>query len=266
MKGHELFPGTDENPNPDVHTIMVTRSEGGAMMQAPFGYVDQAELPNTAAVFAKYGGGVYELIARDAKKICSRVRINIAGDPKPLDGRTAPAFAPLAHPVQAPSNGNTAGTVIAALSALVPVFLGWMQMQGEQAKAQMTMMMGMLNAKSADANQQTSAMAQMYSAQTQQMAALFTAMASKAGGGDSSEGVVKGMEMMQELMTSMGGGGEGGEGGEVNPVLMLEKIMGMFKEAKALADVTPPLVVPGKVAPGAETESAPSEGEMETEE
>ncbi len=254
MKGHELFPGTDENPNPDVHSILVSRSENGAMMQAPFGYIDQAELPNVAALFSRFGGGVYELVARDGKKICSRVRMNVAGDPKPLDGRTAPAF--VMPPASAAPNGggggNTVGTIIAAISALAPVFLGWMQMQGAQAQAQMQMTMAMINGKSADAAQQTQAMAQLYAAQTQQMGAMFAALAKGSGGGDGSESVVKGMEMMQELMTSMmqgGGGGEGGEGG--NPVAMVEKIMGMFKEAKALADVAP--LPPGAAAAVSQT-------------
>jgi hypothetical protein len=233
MKDHELFPEKEDKPAPNVEHIWVGRVENGAVKWSPLGYVPVEELPNAAALYARYGGGRYELKARDAKKITGLATIVLDGPSKPLDGSTPERFPVPQLPPTAPSGGGTNWMALAA--ALSPLILGYLQMQSEAARAQSQLMVALMTAKGADSQAHTQAMAQMYAAQTQQMASLFQAIGAKSGGDGGETALIKGVELAMGLAEGMRDRGAAPAGDTDDIVKMGADVISLLERGKALA-------------------------------
>jgi hypothetical protein len=73
-----------------LKTLHVRRFEAGQWVGAPQRFED-GELGDREAVRARFGGGRYEVIARDGCKIVGRTRFVVDGPSRPLGGEGAPA-------------------------------------------------------------------------------------------------------------------------------------------------------------------------------
>lgn len=62
---------------------MVRRLESGCWLRAPSSFTSE-ELPDRDAVRARFGGGSYEVIGRDAQRIAARTRFVLDGPALPL--------------------------------------------------------------------------------------------------------------------------------------------------------------------------------------
>jgi hypothetical protein len=71
-----------------LKTLHVRRFEAGRWIGAPQRFED-GELGDREAVRARFGGGRYEVIARDGCKIVGRTRFMVDGPPRPLGGEAA---------------------------------------------------------------------------------------------------------------------------------------------------------------------------------
>jgi hypothetical protein len=72
-----------------LKTLHVRRFEGGQWVGAPQPFED-ADLGDREAVRARFGGGRYEVIARDGRKIVGRTRFVVDGPSRPLGGEVEP--------------------------------------------------------------------------------------------------------------------------------------------------------------------------------
>lgn len=85
MKGHPLFPCDEEDDDRDISWIRITRNDAGVWMWVPRRYpADQ--LMSLEDISGMFGGGFYELIAKDVhdRYITHRIRYNIPGVSLPL--------------------------------------------------------------------------------------------------------------------------------------------------------------------------------------
>ena len=73
-----------------LETLCVRRCEAGLWIRAPQSF-EGDELPNREAVRARFGGGRYEVIARDGRQIVGRTRFVIEGASRPLCDEPPPA-------------------------------------------------------------------------------------------------------------------------------------------------------------------------------
>jgi hypothetical protein len=71
-----------------LKTLHVRRFEAGRWVGAPQRFED-GELGDREAVRTRFGGGRYEVIARDGCKIVGRTRFVVDGPPRPLGGEAA---------------------------------------------------------------------------------------------------------------------------------------------------------------------------------
>lgn len=100
---HPLFPAKDEDTEPaEVMTIQVYRREGVKMILIPRRFMAE-ELTDENQIFQLYGGGIYELHARNANHITAKRGIELAGPSKPLYDAPAPP-----EPSQAQQQSNLA--------------------------------------------------------------------------------------------------------------------------------------------------------------
>lgn len=232
MKNHELFPPDDDKPAPDVQKICVSRVENGHPVLWPYGYVAAEELPDLQTLHAKCGGGRYELVARDDKRIVARRTYTLAGESKPLDGSKPAPAAMMAMPQAAPSGGPG---LMQMLPMLAPLVLGWLDLSAKRDAAQMQMFSAMLNAKSSDANSHVQAMQSMYQANTQQMAQLFAQVAAGMKGGSGEDNFLKAFEMAHEFLQGQrDSSGDGDDGEDV--VDKVGKTLEVLDKAKRFID------------------------------
>jgi len=220
---HPLFPVEDGEPTPQVDFITITRKDRGVMVCGPVLRAD--ELTSTDQIFERFGGGMYELIARARgtvhpdlpNKISKRRWIVLAGRSKPLSQdptadelrasdmappATATSSSTAAAPAPAPAGGMGDGVLVAIL-----------QMQQQASQQFMTLMLEMMKSGKSEAAESARAQAEstkqfvqmmmtMSSQQQQSMLAMMTAMMQARGGGPEE------LEKYAALLKSIGFGGK----------------------------------------------------------
>jgi hypothetical protein len=182
---HPLFPvaAADDEPA-EVGWIHVTRWDAGVQRWAPRLY-SAAELVELAQVAEWYGGGAYELIARDRRKtrITDRRKYHLPGTPRPLSADDAPA--PLAAaPMQAPAAPDPSTAVLATMMQLMT------QIMAQQSQSQAQMMTAVVGALQSPRHDGTAELVRH--ALTQQADIFKLALAEKS---DGTEAVVRGLEL-----------------------------------------------------------------------
>jgi hypothetical protein len=162
------------------------------------------DLTSLQQIFSKFGGGKYELIARDAtnSRITARRTYAIAGESLPLipvapkgksaTDETAAMLAQLVAKQQAPSGGMNMQTVLALLGVLAPVLGQWLQNQSAASQAallaQQNLMATVMSTATQSSDKLVTAMAQIYNARP---------AAAAGGGGDAFK---EGMQFMQDFI------------------------------------------------------------------
>lgn len=229
MRDHELFPSQDESPAPVVEKILVTRLDGGSMKYAPHSFAPE-ELPDLEALFSLFGGGRYELIARDAKKITARRAYELAGPSLPFVESAPPAQAAPA-PVHAPQGASLGDKLLAVLPTLVPAVIGLIQSGQQQQQA---FLMTLMNTQASASKEHVALMQQAHAASQAQMATLMQALvqtAKTAGGGNPAEWMRLGKEMAES------GGGDDDEGDDDDPNDIISEVERMTETIDAATNV-----------------------------
>lgn len=132
---HPLFPppdGADEDAYPPnattIASINVIRHSAKGQDWCPRTF-QPYELPDLATLAHLFGGGFFELVAKDGKgRVLRRVRYPISGDPKPFEGETPSAR----HDAPAPMLAATP-----QVPGLDPMVAFMISMQREQMQMQM---------------------------------------------------------------------------------------------------------------------------------
>jgi hypothetical protein len=190
LEAHPLFPAkNDDEEAPEVIVIKVSRREANGMAFVPETFAADA-LVDESQIYERFGGGVYELIARDNRAITARRGLVLAGpskplfpDPPPSAHQPASSGAPAAAP---PPAGAPAWLGI--VSVFMPMLLQWLTGQQQQSRdSQQAMQTLMVN------------MMQQSQQSNQQMVTMLSTLnrpASSPQGADFKEG----MNFMQELL------------------------------------------------------------------
>ena len=234
MIDHPLFPATeDETEAPDVERIHVTRLEKGGQVWCPQIFAAE-ELIGLDAVYALFGGGSYELIARSSKGgrdvISARRRYVIPGAPKPLvedvpDASAAPTPLPVGAGPAAPSAG-----IWPAILALAPALIqAWLGSQKEHTAMMMTMMnqsqqmlLAMVQSQKADSQSFIQAMAKLNESEKATMAQFFgkLAEAKTGGGGGDIEALMAGLELGRDMAGKTAGDSGDGDLSQIAQLMM----------------------------------------------
>lgn len=189
---HPLFPADDDGDVPSVGYIHVTR-HGAQGQQWCARLFAASELSDLAAVHELFGGGLYELIARDPsnKKIVARVRYSLEGRARPLNPEPTPE--PTAQQPQQQQSTD-----------LLPLMLQWMQAQqsaaAEAGRQQTQLMLAMMADAKATSAAHVEAMGRLHAEFAKSQSELLGRVATgakEAGGG--TETFIKGIEFAQEL-------------------------------------------------------------------
>lgn len=191
---HPLFPARNDNEEPpEVLRISIHRQENGRLTFA--GTFSADEIQDEQFIVDRWGGGTYELTARNRTAITDKRGINLAGPSKPLyqgppPDQNAPPAAPNPPPAtQAATQAPGAPSWLPVAAAFMPLLLQWIQGQQEAARSDRAAQQAMI-----------AAMMQASQASNQQMVTLLTTMNRPQGG--NGEDFRKGMDFMSELLAA----------------------------------------------------------------
>lgn len=149
MQPHPLFQPQDEDDEmPEVEFIHVTRFEGSAYLWCPYRFGPE-EIADLSDVFERFGGGKYELIARNGGKLSAKRRYELPGKPRPLTGISEQTDAPTqSPPVAPPANfgDSQAGVIMQMMTLQSENNRLMMQMMMQSSQQTMTAMTSMTTA------------------------------------------------------------------------------------------------------------------------
>lgn len=137
MTRHNLFlslsgDDDDESEGPEIHLLYVRRKESIGWLYIP-GEFTPDELPDIGTLYARFGGGSYEIIARNSRgQITARQIWELAGAPLPLVPAppSVPAQMPQSQPI-VQHGDSTASLILASLPAVL-TFVGNMMNNNNQ--------------------------------------------------------------------------------------------------------------------------------------
>lgn len=183
---HPLFPVHDPEDEPaEVGWIHVLRYEHGIQRYAPRLY-EAGELTSLEQLSEWYGGGAYELVAKDSRKarITDRRKYHLPGRSLPLSEHDAPE--PPAAPA-ATIAANAADPSAAVMSNMMALMTQIMAQQAQSQAQMMAAVVGALQSPRQDAG------AEVMRAALAQQAELFRLALGERT--DGTEALVKGMEL-----------------------------------------------------------------------
>lgn len=256
MKDHPLFPPKDDDEDaPEVARIIVTRHEAGGPVVAPHTFAAE-DLQSFEDIVGLFGGGNYELIARDARRITARRQYRLGGKSKPLVAEE-PSETPRPQPAQ-----QSAG----ADALVMTMMQTMMQMQQAQHQSTMQFLSAMVQSNQNNGREHVQAMQQSYQAaqeaQTRLMSAIIEAgRGASGGGGLSADAAIQFIEMGAEMVHGQregGGGGEGEGGGDLEAVTEGMNVATQFMDAigRVRSRRGPPMHGPAPPPSSSESEAA----------
>lgn len=219
QSSHPLFLSEDETGKRDISFIVVQRLRNGVWLTSPEPHTVN-DLPNLAALQARYGGGKFRLFGRDhlSKKITARQDWDLPGEPLPFPGETVAT--PAAPVAAAPASSGDGQLVPLMLNLMMQNAREQQQQQQAASQAAQAQFQGFLALMMSQQQQAAAAAA----AQTQAMMGLVTAVLSK----DPSDTVLRGITTGLDLARTASGGDDGGDdGGDIVEALFT----GAAKEA-----------------------------------
>lgn len=170
---HGLFPVEGDAEAPEVYTLTIVRLlDGGRTQTYPLPVLAE-ECPDTAALYALMGGGVFDVQGKSEKgRIVARRKYEFDGPPKPLPAVPGQAAAPAAQvqPVQQqqPAQQQQPGGIDLA-AIIVALISTSAQTQAQMFTAMSTMVAALAGKSSGD--------------QTQLVPLVQALLAAKTGGG-----------------------------------------------------------------------------------
>jgi hypothetical protein len=251
---HDLFP-TDTGEPPQISYITVTRWEAGAKVTCPYLFGSD-ELKDAMTLQSMFGGGKYELVARDGRKrLSARSTLTLSGKPKPLiyPVEEEPIEeAPLADVSQVAASAPGLGNLGAILGAVAPLVIQFIQSQqaAQSQQQQQTMMLfqAIMNQSQQASREHVSSMQAMYQSQTQQFAELLKSRPSSGGESSFQDGIAfmtEFLESQRQQLQDAQGAGASDDGMKtletmLNGLQVLQSLGG-----QGTPPVTPPAAIPG---------------------
>lgn len=216
-EAHPLFLPREEDDEPkEVVKIHVTRHEGGRQVWCPRLF-EASELQSLEDIFEMFGGGHYELIARDSRsKMSDRRRYELPGKSRPLTGEPEPAAPHLgAVPQQAASSGG-GGALVPLLLSLAPLVLEYLKSSAAATQAQQAQqsqfLLAMMNRDSENARAHIQTMQQLADRQATSQTEIFKSLLERQANTDPAEVLMRGVELAAGLQAgaaeAAGGGGD----------------------------------------------------------
>jgi hypothetical protein len=228
-KGHALFPRDEDDPTPrDIEWIEVRRTAPSGVKESCARMFSADELPDASALYERFGGGNYELIARTHGKtrIADRTSLVLAGPSRPLfevPDAPAPAAAPPPVYAHAPQPSSDAG--------MGGIFQMMMQHSANESRASREFAGALVQASQANANALVQSMGHL-------SVALVSGSRATPGEGQA-ETFTKGLEAGIAAATAGKGGGE--------TEAMIASVAGSFLQGLQNRPPSPP--PPALVAP-----------------
>jgi hypothetical protein len=221
---HPLFPPLDDDEDPpEVEYIHVSRFENGRNPWCSHKFAPE-ELQDLEEISDLFGGGMYELIAKNGPRISAKRRYEIAGRSKPLvfgavGVETEPERTIGPAPVAQPGMGDTGmlGVVMQMMNQNAQSSQATMQMMMKSSSDNLVAMTGMMTAMLSRDGAGNSTLIQAIQSNAdralQSQAQVFqTMLQSVAGGGAGVVGALKdGIALGKEMGGTSGGGGEDNE-------------------------------------------------------
>jgi hypothetical protein len=198
---HPLFLPEDDDDAPEVGFIHVTRFDKlkGKFVYAPTLYAAE-ELESLEELFERYGGGFYELVARDKLKrgVTARRRYELDGKPRPLsEPEETDTGGPPPMPVA--SAGPNLGGIMPILLTFAPLVVDWLKSSAATARAtaeqQTNLMLAMMNRDAENARAHVLQMQALHDRQAASQSELFCVLLEKSSSGDPAELLMRGLEM-----------------------------------------------------------------------
>lgn len=205
---HPLFPAdSEEEDPPEVLQIHVRRD--GKTYPRPFG---PEELTSLEQIHALWGGGTYELIARNERHITRKYAVVIPGRSKtfvPDDDEAPEALpAPSVVPTIAAPHGAAD-----AFTAVLPFMQLMMQMTMQQSQQQSQMLIALMTSGREQSQQHLQQMQMMHDRSMQQQMQMMQTMIESQKGSRPDELILRGIELAGQLHG--GGESDGGEASEL---------------------------------------------------
>ncbi|OGO09110.1 MAG: hypothetical protein A2Y61_00575 [Chloroflexi bacterium RBG_13_60_13] len=192
---HPLFP-EHEPDDRAVGFLRVWRHEKDGSRFCVPATMGPDELTGIDQIFEAWGGGRYEVVAHEPNgRVLARQRYAFEGASKPLAGGAADEQPATARPAPVPAPGDSGQW--GAMLGMMQMFL---QMQAQSQQAQTQLVLALMNKGELNSNAHVQSMTQLYSQFGETQGELLKALANRAGGGDSSEAFVKGLEFAREFM------------------------------------------------------------------
>lgn len=250
---HPLFmpEGDEEDPDtepPDIQEILVQRKENGKYVTAPRTFLP-GELSSLAYLYGEFGGGEYQLIARNSRKqIVRRVLHIMPGAMKPMfDDGPLPTSKVLPVTPVSPMNammgeGGVMGLVMMMMQQM-------MQAQTQAASNQSQMMMAFIQSMASGNQAQIAAAQEAMNRQSErdsrdkesQMAMLVKLTEARGNSSNSEETFFKGVEFMRQFSTQqieMAKATAKGEGGGLDLESILESVGQALQGFSALKEMS----------------------------
>jgi len=234
---HPLFPERDGDlAPPEICTIHVSRYERGRMRFAPMKF-GPGDLNDLTDIYEIFGGGVYELIAKDSRnRISRKERVEIAGPSRPLTPDEAP------EPVQTPPadvghgpgprDYQRAGMSEPMMALMVQMMQQMHESNVNQQQANTQILVALLNRGQDSSKDYVQAMGNL-------QGQFMQALANTSGGSGGVDSFLKGVEMAADIRA----GAEEAAGGDDNT------IRDIMQGVQMALQMQPQTSQPGAVAP-----------------
>jgi hypothetical protein len=211
---HPLFPPQEDDDEdadaPDIQEILIQRKEDGKWVSGPRVFMP-GELTGLPQLFAEFGGGEYQLIARNSiHRIVRRNIVMLPGPKKPMFDTPEPvAPKPVANPMMAMMGGG--GGEGGIMGLVMMMMQQMMQSQQQAAANQSQMMMAFIQTMATGNQAQIQAAQESMNRQSErdardkesQMAMLIKLTEARQSGNSTGgeESFFKGVEFMRHFAT-----------------------------------------------------------------
>lgn len=235
---HPLFPANDPDDDPpEVFKILVKRD--GKQFPRAF---DPEELTSLEQIYDTWGGGTYELTARDRRAISAKQFVTLPGKPRPFlpeEGGEEPSptpAAPTAPPVAMVAPTSDGG----GFSAVLPFMQMMAQMMMQQSQQQSQMLIALMTSGREQAQQHLQQMQMMHDRSMTQQMQMMQTMFEAQKGSRPDELILRGIELANQL--TAGSGGDDSDASELGEIA--ESLGNIMQGVQGFQAMTQPPAAP----------------------
>lgn len=251
---HELFP-VEDGSCPDVSYIVVYRYENGGKTCCPYLFSGE-ELQNATLLYQYFGGGKYELVARNGQKRNSaRSQLTLPGPGKPLiypqpEAEEVVDVTPAAATIAglAPTLGGI-GPILGAIAPLLISYIqGQQQAQAQQQQQTLMLFQAIMTQSQQSSREHIQSMQGLYTAQTQQMAELLKSRTPSGNESSFQDGIAFMTEFLESQKEKIAETNPAGGDDAMKTLEMMMQGMTMLQTlggASGTPPITPPAIPNG---------------------